>query len=274
MTAMKRTSTPPVVQLFGEITHPDFEEAIGLLRSQAQVIVFERGTLADNPELIVVAQSRPGVHSALQVETLRRAAPLAGIVGLLGSWCEGETRTGRPWPGVQRLYWYEFPGWWRRQFALHAAGRCPDWARPDAASLASRNFNAFVGARTRGELIVIQSNVRETASALADVFGRAGFATACQRSGKATMSIRGATAGIWDGGQLHDREASELSSFCGRLNVDRAPVIAILDFPRRDAVERAMQCGAEVVIGKPWINRELVEAVATLARRASLTRAA
>src|SRR4051812_25178310 len=114
----------PAVQLIGEVDHPDFREAVGLLRSNAQF------ALADaSPELIVVAQTRPDLICSDELNQLRRATPLARIVALLGSWCEGETRTGRPCPGVRRLYWYEFPAWWRRQLQLRAANRCPDWAR-------------------------------------------------------------------------------------------------------------------------------------------------
>src|SRR5262245_6670790 len=139
---MKRISTPPIVQLVGEIDHPDFDEAIGLLRAQSRLATngITVGKLfAVNPELIVVAQSRPGMIAARQMDALRRPAPLAGVVALLGSWCEGETRTGRPWPGVERLYWYEFPAWWRRQLALRAKGCCPEWSRPAGARFAQPN---------------------------------------------------------------------------------------------------------------------------------------
>lgn len=263
----------PVVQLVGEIHHLDFEEAVDLLRSQARITV-----AAELPELIVVAQARPGVIGAGELNALRRAAPLAGIAALLGSWCEGETRTGRPWPGVPRLYWYEFPAWWRRQYTLRAAGRCPDWARPDGTRL------SLFGARStrsesfpttdRREVVVIQTKVHETASVLADVFARAGYATVCQRRGTTANSIQGAVAGIWEGGQLDEREASELRVLSRQLAADRAPVVAILDFPRRDVVEIARQLGVAEVLAKPWLNRELVDVVTRIVEQGRLARAA
>ena len=85
-------TTRPSVWLVGEIEHPDFAETVALVRDAASV-----GSLP--PELIVMAQSRPGVFSAQWIERLRRSAPLAGVVALLGTWCEGETRSGRPAPG-------------------------------------------------------------------------------------------------------------------------------------------------------------------------------
>jgi hypothetical protein len=114
----------PNVWLIGDVEHADFAEAVALLRATADM-----GT--GLPELIVVAQSRPGAVGPGVFERLRRSAPMAGIVSLVGSWCEGEMRTGRPAVGVPRLYWYEFASWWRRQVALRTAGRCPEWARGD-----------------------------------------------------------------------------------------------------------------------------------------------
>src|SRR5689334_21081356 len=98
----------PNVRLIGAEAHPDFRDAVATLRESAQFVAAEAGQV----ELVVVAQSRPGAVPFGEVERVMRAAPLAGVVALLGSWCEGEARTGRPWRGVQRLYWYEFPAWW------------------------------------------------------------------------------------------------------------------------------------------------------------------
>jgi hypothetical protein len=101
----------------------DIAEAIGLLRGNGR-----------HPDVIVLAQAIPGEFSPEGVETLRRAAPLARLVGLLGTWCEGEMRTGDPWPGVIRLYWYQ----WHPRAAIHlralAAGKSTSWALPPTAT--------------------------------------------------------------------------------------------------------------------------------------------
>jgi hypothetical protein len=245
-----------VVRLVGDIDHPDFRDAIGLIQRSA--IVYSRVDVSS--ELIVLAQSRPGTIRTSTVERIRHDAPLAGIVALLGSWCEGETRTGRPWPGVQRFYWYEFPAWFRRQLALRNAGRCPEWAQCDL-GLRSADFGLrnALGA-SRG---VIQLSVahRETADAMTDALDAAGYATVWHRRGECGTYVRGAVAGIWDGGQLDESEAGELASFCRRLDRYHTPVVAILDFPRRDQVARALECGAAAVLGKPWRIDDLLATV-------------
>jgi hypothetical protein len=278
MDQQKQIATRPAVQLVGDVTHPDFRDAIMLLRDEAQLTARASGS----PELIVVAQSRPGSFPSNQVAELQHSSPLVGMVALAGSWCEGETRTGKPWPGIQRLYWYEFPAWWRRQLALRAAGLCPDWARPGDARMriadplqrAPSSCGLQIAAEQSRGLIAICAGYRETADALADVLRRTGYATAWQPPGRRVVAIRGAVAGIWEGGQLNDREADDLSSFCRRLANDAAPVIALLDFPRRHSVDRALEIGARAVLGKPWLNVDLIAALQATIDRPNVARAA
>ena len=65
------------------------------------------------PDVVLIAQARPGQFTRGQVEQLHRASPVSRLVALLGSWCEGEIRSGRPWPGVVRIYWHQ----WRARLA-------------------------------------------------------------------------------------------------------------------------------------------------------------
>ncbi len=77
------------------------------------------------PELIVVGQVRPGQISSAEVEQIHREAPLARLVALLGEWCEGETRTGAPWPGVPRVYWHQSLGRLVSDAALRPGAQSP-----------------------------------------------------------------------------------------------------------------------------------------------------
>jgi hypothetical protein len=269
MPRTKQIVMPPAVQVVGDMDHADFRDAIGIVRAQARLVARE----AEPCDLIIFVQSRPNSICAKHVEALRRASPLAGVIALVGSWCEGETRTGRPLPGVERLHWYEFPAWWRRQLALRAFNRCPDWARPDTSRLRAITGDAAMSAPNRG-LAILRVPSRETAAVLADVLHRAGYATAWQRNARSTNTIRGAIAGIWDGGQLNDHEADDLGKFCGPLARSATPVIVALDFPRRDSVDRALELGATAVLGKPWINAELVETLQSICESKKLARAA
>lgn len=277
MTLSIQTSTKPAVRLIGDASHPDFRDAIALLRDDAHLMA----TADLPPELVVIAQSRPGSINVSVVDDVRQSSPLAGIIALAGSWCEGELRTGKPWPGVERLYWYQFPAWWNRQLALRAAERCPDWARPGEGQLRVADCGLRVvgrverriGKRRNAGVIGISTRCGNMADAIGDVLRCAGYATVWKSPGR-SPSIRGAVAGIWDGGQLSDSEATELSRFCSRHSMDAAPVIALLDFPRRDRVDLAHELGAAAVLGKPWRTEDLVATLATVVEQSRHARAA
>jgi hypothetical protein len=193
------------------------------------------------------------------------------VAALLGSWCEGETRTGRPLPGIHRLYWYEFPAWWRRQLQLRAANHCPDWARP-ATQLTRQCVPGHP--RSRSGLIVLRTLRRDNADALADALGDAGHSTAWHQHGRVRPHTRGALAGIWDGGQLNDAEVADLELFCTQMSRDGAPVVVLLDFPRRDRVDRAYAAGAAAVLGKPYLNSDLLQVIEGKTARSRLLEAA
>jgi hypothetical protein len=273
MNVLIRSVAPPPVRVAGRADYWEFDEAMALLRASAQIVESDN----PSPELTIIAQSRPGEMSGRQVELLQRGAPLSGTVALLGSWCEGETRTGCPWPGIRRLYWHEFPAWWRRQLALRAAGRCPDWARPgESGPLESRIGSshqagrAAIGNRCRG-LILLGTSHRDTADALSDVVLSAGYCSVWHPPGRQWSLVSGASAGIWEGGQLDDREEAVLRAFCRASAREAAPVVALLDFPRRDRVERARLVGAAAVLGKPWLNEHLVATIDDVVHRAAMS---
>jgi hypothetical protein len=166
------------------------------------------------------------------------------------------------------MYWYEFPAWWRRQIALRARGFCPDWAKP-----IDDVFRHALRAKIRKSgLILIAAGAWETTGALADDFQRAGYATVWQPSNHSRTTLGGVAAGVWDGGQLDEREADDLTTFSRRLGRQRAPVITLLDFPRRDRADRAMEAGAAAVLGKPWSNAALIETIEGLIERRSVQR--
>jgi hypothetical protein len=250
----------------GDVEHAESREIVQLLRADADLVA----SASSSPEVIVFFHSRPLSVRQHVLHDLRRAAPLAGVVVVAGSWCEGELRTGRVWPGVRRHYWYEFPGWWTRQVALRAAGRCPEWAKPsEFASVAVTKQ-----LRPLRDLVVLRTAYSATAETLADQLKFGGYGTAHQSPGRRPSPVRGAAAGIWDGGQLNDAEAQDLSRFCTQLRADAAPVIALLDFPRRDSVNRAFQLGAAAVLGKPWLNADLLQTIEQLTTRQPLPVAA
>ncbi len=130
------------ILVIGDIHRTEFRESASCLKRSGVVEIaadvetaraaLTQGRIA--PEVIVVAQSFPGQFSHEAIDRLRRAAPLARILGLMGSWCEGEMRSGRPWPATARLYWHQWPARCRRQFRCLAVGKRCSFALPVTAT--------------------------------------------------------------------------------------------------------------------------------------------
>ena len=61
-----------------------------------------------DPDFLVLLRSWSGEFSDSWVLELQKKFPLAPILAVLGSWCEGEARTGTPLAGVHSMLWYDF----------------------------------------------------------------------------------------------------------------------------------------------------------------------
>jgi AmiR/NasT family two-component response regulator len=48
---------------------------------------------------------------------------------------------------------------------------------------------------------------------------------------------------------------------------DATPVIVLLDFPRQDRVKQARIAGAVTVLGKPWLNADLLATLGTVTEK-------
>lgn len=105
------------VWVVGPSDTPEFQPLVAWLCDHT-VPQFATGRETTLPELrhrrttegcawVVFLSPRPESLERATIERWQQWLPLARLVVVLGSWCEGETRTGRPWPGVSRIYWHQ-----------------------------------------------------------------------------------------------------------------------------------------------------------------------
>lgn len=102
---------PATLLIVGDERQADFAPLVGALvatfRARAvsdipsAVKQLRRGHCV--PRTIVLLQAWPGQWTAAEANQIRQAAPLADLAVVLGTWCEGESRTGAPLPGARRL---------------------------------------------------------------------------------------------------------------------------------------------------------------------------
>ena len=138
----------PSVLFVGAIDFHEFGEAVCWLRAHTQLAAARTVTEAMEQcesrqtfwHTIIIAQSRPGQFAPHDIDQLSRAMPLAHLIALLGSCCEGETRSGRCWPGVVRVYWHQFTA--RAATELRMDVTATSWQLPRTVSDAERADHA------------------------------------------------------------------------------------------------------------------------------------
>ncbi|HVW37248.1 MAG TPA: hypothetical protein VHB99_08075 [Pirellulales bacterium] len=252
------------VLLIGDATHGEFRAAIETIESHGALAIVRdiKGALGklehvSTPfSLVIVAQARPGEYCDAEIDALRRAAPLAPIVALLGSLCEGETRSGKPWPGVIRVYWHQ----WRQRAGLELAalqaGRSSAWGLPATASeeerlLASapRSFGQKQG------VVAIAAKNFEMADWLADACRGQSWTAVCTPPVR-PIEADDVAAVLWDAGLAAEVNANELAAI--QAAFPAAPIVALADFLRIEQYERLLAAGVAAVLSKPVVLAELV----------------
>lgn len=263
------------VLFIGDEKHPEFAPIAACLASQgAKIESCIAGAVATmeggfTPAIIVVAQPWPGHISLKQINLLREAAPLARVVSLLGTWLEGEARSGKPWPAVWRTYWHNWLPRFAVEFDRLAAGQETLWSLSPTAGDDER-----LGARCRrdtraalmGKTIAVISTNRETAEALGDVCRDRGWRWVWLKLPSDEFSAAIDLA-VFDSRNLQASEFSQISDF--RSQLQAAPLIVLAGFPRPAEVEQLKALGVAAVVSKPFLNHELTWQIEQLLSRAS-----
>ena len=242
------------ILMVGERFHREFTHATSWLTRHSRLTCCDSVPEAlhhlaggELPHMIILAQARPGQFTRADLELLCRLAPLARPVALLGSWCEGEPRTGHPLPGVVRVYWHEFETRFARELSQPAAGI---WTLPRTATEAERSLHLDVPQSIdRREMVAV-------AATTISVYK--GIAEACAQSGHAsvwfgprnTPTVTRVLAGIWDASN---------AAFGNRIGP--APLIVLAGFPRLTDRQQLEAIGVRSVIAKPYLVPDLLTAL-------------
>ncbi len=246
---------PPSVLLIGDAEHHELRPAkrwlqshvrLQLADSVAQVLALAPPYVADW-QTIVLAQTRPGQFSLRDVERLSHIVPLAHFVALLGSHCEGETRSGQPWPGVVRVYWHQ----WLVRCEAELVSRIEptSWQLPRTSSEVERTQCLLQRAAARHDgLLAIYTRKAVLFDALAAACRRVGYTSVwCVREQR--RIVEGAVAAIWDAETADEASVQQLARITRHLGT--TPVVAVMGFPRFDQVQRLLSSGVASVVSLP-----------------------
>jgi hypothetical protein len=204
----------------------------------------------DEPAVIALLQSRPGQFSEVEIDLLRRRWPLARIVGVFGSWAEGEPRNGPAAPGVYRVAWHAAVERLSQEFRGGRLLDLPATATADERLLAnSRPMSA------QSRAIAVAALRPSWAEPLVDAIAAAGNAAIYWPLDGKTLA-RGIDAVVWD---VFGCER-DLPRFRGLLPgaASDAPVAAVMDFVRPQDVAALAELGVTRVLGKPLLMADLL----------------
>jgi CheY-like chemotaxis protein len=271
----------------GEASPPEFSRIFHELESAVLVKACASPTaaldhlarLAEEPALLLFAERFPGEFAAAEVAALRAGAPLARCLALLGSWCEGETRSGKPLPGLTRLYWHQWSPQAVEEIEKLVAGRPGEWSLPITATDEERHVlgphsGPYVGSAVRTNsdhdrtLVAVWARERQAGLALAELLTAAGHPAQWLAPGAETDRTTWA-ATLVDLARGTEREWQELAAICADEN--SGPVIALLGFPRPEDAERAQEAGAAALISKPTRAAHLLATLRDLTNRAAVS---
>lgn len=212
------------------------------------------------PQVIMVAESRPGAVDPAILERLHCAAPLARLAALLGSWSEGQLRSGHPWPGVLRTYWHQA----ELRFAAQVRqGGCPaGWDLPRVATDADRLLHELPPAAQplgRG-FIAVRAAQLATYESLSDGLGAAGYATVWWRAPE-PLHVSNLAAVVWD---LEHAGPEPLRLLAQQRSIATArslPWLALLGFPRVADMQQLDSLGITRCLAKPFLLTDLWRAL-------------
>ena len=249
--------------LIGDTSRPEFSEASTALEELAHVTRFadvepaitalKEGLLTAHG--IVLAQAYPDQFSAVVIDRLRNLTPLARWIAILGSWCEGEPRSGHPLPGVVRMYWHQASVRIRREFPRWFEAQGSAWLLPATATDEERLLASLESPLPQGKgLVAIWTRQPEMEALLSDACRKGGYSTAWLHP-RQPAHVRGVVAAIYDGASLDAVGFEELKQLA--TDMAPAPVLALLDAPRIKDVRLARTLDT-AVLAKPFRVDELL----------------
>ncbi len=220
-------------------------------------------------DLIVMVQIRRGEYSQAELENASIALPLTAMVVVFGPWCEGETRSGHPLSNVPRI---SISNWsmaferFKTEFRLHGTSQ---WHQPPVVSELQQmldppwpEMNALSDSKARKLNVAISGSDRVSSESLTNLVESCGWQAINPGSSKRSET---ANVMIVDCYFSIDEAIGAVTEMNCLL-----PVVAILGFARQSDREKLAAISPKsMVIGKPFANDDLLQAILRVTRHPS-----
>lgn len=260
------------ILFIGDASHGEFAAALSWLQGQGDVVVQEtveagRAWLESSgslPSVVVLGVTRRGEHQLESLGEIGRLVPLARAIALVGSWCEGETRSGKPPKGWRRIYWHQFGRWAAGELLAPCHEHGGEWQIHPAhlPRTSTESERAFTWSRWPLPIgsgrVAVNTARRVDYEALAKVCAVAEYETIWCQEGDFDL-IGTVNCVLWDRRGLQGPELRELMDWRDRW--EDLPVIATIGFPRPQDFQLVEQQVVQAIVGKPFVLPELLFAL-------------
>lgn len=213
-------------------------------------------------DLVVVAISVRDQIDSATLETISQINAPTPVVCLLGSWCEGETRSGHPPAGIPRVYWHQWQGRFERFVEAINGDKVSPWSLPRTANdsdqiQAASNLITGSAAETSSSklqpqrIVAVSALTAQSYEMLADAIKSLGGSSqwiemlAWEAKTITTPSLICIDADSWS-------PECEVRIRDLRGEFGRTPIAIFLNFPREDELESLKNWGIDWVVSKPF----------------------
>jgi hypothetical protein len=258
----------------GRVNDPTWKDQMQWLRESCELVCCATICAAEKwlvdtrrfPGVVVLSQPRRDFYDGADVQSLVERLPMADLVSLDGSWCEGESRSGHPYQGVQRFFWHHFQPRMAELLGrtVRSAGNRTETENERAIEASRQTLPSGTG------LLGIVSRTLVTYEALSHACRQAGYRTIWLRTGTVDVPL-GLRAIVADVEDVSDAEVL----LAGLPKQAREiPRVVLAGFPRLADVKRLSADGRTRVVAKPFRLHDLLWSLADCIETAKLGRAA
>ena len=251
----------------GDYWHDDFRDQLSIIKHPTTMVPAARiESLADhNFDLVVLAKSGRYEVEQSTVDAIRRIMPKVPIVVLLGSWCEGENRSGQRLEGTTSVLWHQWETKFEKFCSQFGEEQATDWHLPLTATVADRvrdfSPSANLLEKLSGSTVGISSNEKHSAESIRDLLA----AYKCQ-----SKWIRSGDIENGEGASGIDVLCIDASQGVGELTPRLAqlsakftdiPSVVVAGFVRQQDIDMLSKLGINHVIAKPFDAEDFAQAL-------------
>lgn len=245
------------VLLTGDYRHREFSDITANARLPITLQAFAEAVRSSSEStdygLVVIAQSRRGQFHSRDVEELLDRFSGIPVALLLGSWCEGELRSGDPIPGMIRIYWHQWCGRFEHFMQQIVVRKMSSWHLPRICSIADRLIVDEIQPTPddKALLVGISSSTKEGFQMLSDVCEYNCFRSKwIEQLNSSDLSAHRPDAILVESNSLTRAVAQRIEKL--KTLFPRVPLALVMNFPRQQDRQLACRLGVGGLISKPF----------------------